>query len=86
MSNLSFRARYHFLPEEDFKKLCLELNLNIDDNIIKTECDIFIRFRGDLSDLGNTIGLEIGEYINNNIIGYDIDDFISGLHHGIFNN
>lgn len=83
MSNLSFHARYHFLPEEDFKKLCLELNLDINDNIIKIESDIFIRFRGDLSDLGNDIGLEIGEYINNDNIGFDRDDFISGLYHGI---
>jgi hypothetical protein len=36
----------------------------------------------DLSDIGNEIGFIIAEYIDNNKLGYDLDDFISGVEHG----
>lgn len=39
-------------------------------------------FNGDLSDLGNTIGIIVGKYISDDL-GYEIDDFISGIKHGI---
>jgi hypothetical protein len=45
--------------------------------------DVYIKFNGDLSDLGNDIGLNIGEYINENKLGYEKDDFISGIQHGV---
>ncbi len=37
---------------------------------------------GDLSDLGNEIGIVIGQYTNDKM-GYDKDDFVSGIRHGI---
>ncbi len=36
----------------------------------------------DLSDLGNEIGIVIGNYTNDKI-GFDKDDFIHGIKHGI---
>lgn len=39
-------------------------------------------YNGDLSDLGNDIGIIVGKYISNDL-GYEIDDFISGIKHGI---
>jgi len=41
-----------------------------------------INYRGDLSDLGNEIGIVIGKYICTDL-GYDLDGFINGLKHGI---
>jgi hypothetical protein len=37
---------------------------------------------GDLSDLGNEIGIVIGQYTNDKM-GYDKEDFIAGVRHGI---
>ena len=37
---------------------------------------------GDLSDLGNEIGIIIGQYTNDKM-GYEKDDFVSGVRHGI---
>jgi len=37
---------------------------------------------GDLSDLGNEIGIVIGQYTNDKM-GYEKDDFVSGIRHGI---
>ena len=37
---------------------------------------------GDLSDLGNEIGIVIGQYTNDKM-GYDKEDFIAGVCHGI---
>jgi hypothetical protein len=36
----------------------------------------------DLSDIGNIIGLVIGEYIDDNKMGFGKDDFLHGLNHG----
>ena len=36
------------------------------------------RYKGDISDIGNEIGIVIGKYSE-----YDIKNFISGLNHGI---
>ena len=38
--------------------------------------------QGDLSDLGNEIGIVIGQYTNDEM-GYEKDDFVSGVRHGI---
>ncbi len=38
--------------------------------------------KSDLSDFGNIIGLAIGEHIDDEM-GYELEDFISGLRHGI---
>jgi hypothetical protein len=84
-NSVMFNGKYHFLNEKDWDKLCSRLLQNNGDdyNIIKIGLDIYIKFNGDLSDLGNDIGLNIGEYINNNVLGYEIEDFISGLYHGV---
>lgn len=39
--------------------------------------------QGDLSDLGNEIGKIIGVYIDNQEIGYELDDLLAGIEHGI---
>ena len=39
-------------------------------------------YNGDLSDLGNTIGEIVGKYISEEF-GFEKDDFISGIEHGI---
>lgn len=83
-NSVMFKGKYHFLNSDDFNKLCERLLYkNIDTNIIKIGLDIYIKFNGDLSDLGNDIGLNIGEYINKDKLGYEKEDFISGIHHGI---
>jgi len=38
---------------------------------------------GDLSDVGNEIGIVIAKYFDNKDIGFDKEDFIAGLNHGI---
>ena len=37
---------------------------------------------GDLSDLGNEVGIIIGQYTNDKM-GYEKEDFIAGINHGI---
>ena len=83
-NSVMFNGNYHFLNSDDFKKLCERLlHKNTDTNIIKIGLDIYIKFNGDLSDLGNDIGLNIGEYIDDNKLGYEKNDLIYGLNHGI---
>jgi hypothetical protein len=83
-NSVMFKGKYHFLNSDDFNKLCERLlHNNSDVNIIKIGLDVYIKFNGDLSDLGNDIGLNIGEYINENKLGYEKDDFISGIQHGV---
>ena len=83
-NSVMFKGKYHFLNSDDFNKLCERLlHNNSDSNIIKIGLDIYIKFNGDLSHLGNDIGLNIGEYINKNKLGYEKDDLISGIHHGV---
>ena len=79
-----FEGKYHFLNNDDFNILCERLSWeNTGYNIIKIGLDVFIKFNGDLSDLGNDIGLNIGEYIDKDKLGYEKEDLISGIHHGI---
>jgi hypothetical protein len=40
-------------------------------------------YKGDLSDIGNEIGIILGKYISENKDGYNLGDFIFGLKHGI---
>jgi hypothetical protein len=83
-NSVMFKGKYHFLNSDDFNKLCDRLlHNNSDVNIIKIGLDVYIKFNGDLSDLGNDIGLNIGEYINENKLGYEKDDLISGIQHGV---
>lgn len=82
--SVMFEGKYHFLNSDDFNKLCERLlHKNTEYNIIKIGRDVFIKFNGDLSDLGNDIGLNIGDYIDDKKLGYEKDDLISGIIHGI---
>lgn len=38
---------------------------------------------GDLSDIGNEIGIIIAKHFNDNELGYDLDGFIHGVKHGV---
>lgn len=38
---------------------------------------------GDLSDIGNEIGIILGKYISKGSFGWEKDDFIAGLNHGV---
>lgn len=77
-----FKGNYHFLNNTDFDKLLKRVSSN-DYNIIKLGTDIYIRFNGDLSDLGNEIGMKVSDYINHGELGYEKEDFISGFKHGL---
>lgn len=47
-------------------------------------CQLYdIDYDGDLSDLGNEIGVVLGKHIKSSIKGYELDDFIRGIKHGI---
>jgi hypothetical protein len=37
----------------------------------------------DLSDVGNSIGIAIGKYISKDELGFEYDDLIDGIKHGI---
>ncbi len=52
-------------------------------NTVKWHNVIFKRISGDLSDLGNEIGQNIGKMIDDNKLGFDEDDFTSGVRHGV---
>lgn len=83
-NSVMFKGKYHFLNSDDFNKLCERLLYkNTDYNIIKIGRDVFIKFNGDLSDLGNDIGLNIGDYIDDKKLGYAKNDLMSGIKHGI---
>jgi hypothetical protein len=55
---------------EDFNKIKEE---------IKTQLDT-ANYCGDLSDIGNEIGIVLGKYLTTND---ELSDFISGVNHGI---
>jgi hypothetical protein len=38
---------------------------------------------GDSSDIGNEIGIVISQYLSDNSFGWELDDFIMGIKHGI---
>ena len=40
-------------------------------------------YTGDLSDVGNEIGIIVGDWIDENKFGFEKDSFISGIKHGI---
>jgi len=55
-------------------------------NEIKKELIDFINENNidiDFTDLGNTIGIIIGKYTNEQEMGFDKDSFIQGIKHGI---
>lgn len=58
----------------DFKKVCLEISERLT-NLPYSD--------GDISDIGNEIGYVISDYLVSGSFGWEKDNFISGLHHGI---
>ena len=36
----------------------------------------------DLGDLGNAIGYIVGDFLDDDIVGFEKDDFMTGLNHG----
>lgn len=59
--------------------------MNTFDNIknnIKSQLDK-INYQGDLSDIGNEIGIAIGKYVHEDAYGWELDSFIHGVKHGI---
>jgi hypothetical protein len=38
---------------------------------------------GDLSDIGNEIGIILGKYLEEDKLGYELSSFIHGIEHGI---
>jgi len=57
-----------------FKKACLDIS----ESLSILPYDI-----GDISDIGNEIGIILGKYIDEHEDGWDKDSFIAGLNHGI---
>ena len=58
----------------EFKKVSLEIS----ERLSNLPYD-----NGDVSDIGNEIGIILGKYLSNYSLGWEKDDFISGLNHGI---
>ena len=54
---------------------------NIKEEIIKQLNEV--TYEGDLSDIGNEIGIIIGKYTPDGEMGYELNDFIHGVKHGI---
>jgi len=59
---------------KEFKKISLEIS----ERLSNLPYD-----NGDVSDIGNEIGIILGKYLSNYSLGWEKDDFISGLNHGI---
>jgi len=57
----------------NFKEILTEISNNLN----------MVNYDGDLSDVGNEIGVIIGVYIDNNRHGFELEDFINGLKHGV---
>ena len=58
-----------------------EIISRLKQNIEKSE-QIIIN-GGDLSDIGNLIGIAIGPYVDEDSLGYDLEDIFHGIQHGI---
>ena len=59
---------------ENFKKACLEISERLS-NVPYNN--------GDISDIGNEIGIIIAKYFTDEEFGWDKDSFILGINHGI---
>jgi len=42
-----------------------------------------VKYKGDISDIGNEIGFVIGKFFSKSIDGWEKEDFMAGLFHGI---
>jgi hypothetical protein len=59
---------------EEFKQMKLD---------IITQVSNISYLNGDISDIGNEIGIALGKYIDANKDGYNIEDLIIGIRHGV---
>jgi len=59
---------------KEFKKISLEIS----ERLSALPYD-----NGDVSDIGNEIGIILGKYMSENSFRWEKEDFISGLNHGI---
>ena len=80
----------NFYRNESKPQDCVRVRIphTVDDNIFPVITnDIVTAFgklpydRGDLADIGNEIGIIIGKYVNTDM-GFDLQSFIAGVHHG----
>lgn len=69
------------IPLEPVNPLDMMKFESIKDEIISNLKEM--KYSGDLSDIGNEIGIVIGKYINNKDMGYNLDNFNHGVKHGI---
>lgn len=60
--------------ENKFKKISTELSDRLSNLPYQN---------GDLSDIGNEIGIIIAKYFNDKELGYDLGGFIHGVKHGV---
>ncbi len=58
----------------EFKEMCLEVS----EKLSNLQYD-----NGDMSDIGNEVGIIIAKYFDDNDLGWDEESFINGLSHGI---
>jgi len=71
-----------FLQNGDVIVRCTEDSIETKIEKIINEIKSSEYYKGDLSDLGNNIGILVGKYLSNDL-GFEEDDFMSGLKHGI---
>ena len=80
----------NFYRNESKPQDCVRVRIphTVDDNIFPVIAnDIATTFgnlpydRGDLADIGNEIGIIVGKYVNTEM-GFDLQSFIAGVHHG----
>ena len=71
---MSKSIKIPLLENQEFKKACKEISERIANLPYEN---------GDVSDIGNEIGIVLGKYMSENSFGWEKEDFISGLNHGI---
>lgn len=58
----------------DFKTICEEISEKLGNLPYEN---------GDASDIGNEIGIVLGKYLKKDKFGFEKEDFIAGLNHGV---
>ena len=77
IANSVFVNDKQYNRDNNLNTLLSNQKLNIISNEIKN-----ININGDLNELGNLIGQIVGKYFSDDL-GFEEDDFISGIEHGI---
>lgn len=81
---IGLRVGLRFLEQPAFEALCHRHAIDpANVNMLLAGDQLFIAYRGDLSDLGNALGAVIGGLLAADRIGYTPDDLFAGLHHGL---